>query len=179
MKIRKMIRVVSAMMAMLMLCTGVTAFAAYEEPAQPQDNGYYVWEVESVTDMGECYRGSKQLFAVSGEATRYGELFSVEYSETLEVEFSGTIEVSNLNLSAALGFSVTQGFSLSESITSAPLEEGQYVKAYYRPMAIKYKVVQKEYYVLHQEHMGSSGRTVTGYVYKPILPELSLEYYFD
>lgn len=177
MKIRKMIRVVSAMMAMLMLCTGVTAFAAYEEPAQPQDNGYYVWEVESVTDMGRCYRGSKTLFAVSGEATQYGELFSAEYSETLEVGFSGTISVSNGVLSAELGFNVSESRTFSESITSAPLEEGQYVRAYYRPQANKYKVVQNLYYVLHTSR--ALEKTVTGYVYEPLLPELSLEYCFD
>lgn len=171
---RTAIRSISCLLAVLLVSTGLLSFAAYGGEVTPKDNGYYVYEIESTSEMGVTYTSSKELIAISSPATRDGETFTASVSRELSVGISGNLQVGEGTVSAALGFDISETYSFSAQSTSAQLSIGEYVKAYARNQSVKYKVVQAKYYVLHGDRALESRETI--YVYKPIMPEISFVY---
>ena len=133
----------------------------------------YAWMVDSTSYQGTTVNGSSKVLLGTFIATRTGETFSATCSKTITYSFGGTVQASKSILSAALGFNVSSGVSLSITATSAPLTANHKVEAYYQYNYMKYQVTQSK----HWNIAGQPADTTICYVYKPILPLVSFKYY--
>ena len=173
--------------ALVVLSISGTAFAQ-ENAVQasgeitPKDNGYYTWRVKSCTNQGVTTLNAypEFLYSESGPATHSGETYTVTFTDGYSVSISGSVQVTYLELTAAVGTSVTGQVSVSVGNTSAPLNQGQCADAYVQPKFTKYKVVQERVYVLHPSdpNVAPTGEEKTCYVYVPAPPVITFRYHY-
>ncbi len=182
----------SFLLLMVLIISLSTAYGSEISPYSTPYDGQvdYSWRVASKNATGSTSRGHKRvLFYEGAPATRAGETDTCGTSVSYNVEASGTFEVSKNKVAASLGLSIGKSYQFEASKTSASLEKGEYVKAYYTKTWQQYTIKQE--YIKHttwysfDENGNPTGihssdevvKTATGYIYKPLLPKITLEYY--
>lgn len=182
--------------SLLLVLVLVLAFIpAQATEATPNSTPYdgqvdYYWRVASKSATGTTSRGTGRVFFYEGApATRTGETDTCGTSVSYSVEASGSFEISAGTVASSLGLSIGQSFTFEVSRTSAALEKGEYIKAYYtknwQTYTIKQERVKHTTWYSYDEDGNPTGihstdevvKTITGYIYKPLMPKITLEYY--
>ncbi|ACB86166.1 hypothetical protein [Natranaerobius thermophilus] len=160
----------------LMFGTGVVSAA--EDSVEP-DNYWHYWEIDDTNkNVGTTPIGEWEQVYEGEPADRDGEKQTAEASLTETAEVTGTIEVSSSSIAAAV--SVTEGgsYTVGGSTTSSPLDEGEYIKGYARPIASVHEVIQREYIRSDGQDIPTDN-TATAYVEEPTGVNIDIEYYDD
>lgn len=169
---KRISRILMLTVLTLFVFTGV-AFAD-EADAAPCSNGYYRWEVKSVTPTRSLVGDTVYSLGDLGRGYS-GETLTASVNTLKSSEVTGTINVSINALNAGLGFSINQTFNVSTSKTSKPLY-GDGVLATYKLNYTEYEVVQEQIYRI--DGYDTVVATKTCYVYKPLgTAQISFEYY--
>lgn len=159
MKQRNLILIAFTLCFMMLFST--TAFA--NEEITPYADGYYRWEVKSTSYVGDV-TGPEQYIGDLGRGSGSERVYA-EVKDSLTAEINGTLEVTKQELTAQLGFSVTQEFSISTGKYSEALN-GRGAKAYYKQNYARYKVVQEQIYRIDGYDTVVGTKTI--YVDKPL-----------
>lgn len=120
---------------------------ALADEIQPRTDGYYTaWEIDSVEKNAIEAIGTYELCYVGQPAQRAGEYSTASGSVTVTSGYSGSLKVGISELEAKIGYSTSQTITKTGSQNSAPLDVGEYVRAYVAPVMVYDKVMQHRYY---------------------------------
>lgn len=105
-------------------------------------------------------------------------------------KWGGTFEVNKNKVAKSFGLTIGASVEVSASKTSAPLAKGEYIKAYYRLNWKQWTVKQGKHCYVTRYSFDSNGNPTgiklvdegvvaraTGYLYRPIMPQIKLEYH--
>ncbi len=185
-------RVISLLLMFAFIAVGIPAQASgIDTRSTPVDGQVdYRWQVKSTVQTGTTSRGNGDvLFYVGAPAERDGETDTCGISVTCSVDVGGTWQVNKNNVAKSLGVTIGGSITLNASKTSASLRKGEYVQAYYRKTWSIYTVTQE--HIKHTTHYTYDEQgnptgiystdevigTAIGYIYKPIMPQITLRYY--
>lgn len=185
-------KLLTLMLAVSLALALVTAHASEASPYSTPHDGQvdYRWRVASKSPSGTTTRGtSSVLFYVGSPASRDGETDTCGTSASYNVEVSGTFQISAKSVASSLGLTIGKSYSFNASKTSAPLKKGEYVKAYYTKNWQRYTIKQERIkhttWYSYDDNGNPTGihskdevvGTAKGYIYKPIMPKITLKYY--
>ena len=151
----------------------------------------YKWRLESVSKTGTTTRGdSKHLFYVGYPAEHDGEQDVSATSVSFAVTKSGTFQFPIVKIKAMAGITVSIGSDMTLAVerSSRPLKKGEYIEAYYTRNWERWTAKQVKEKATTRYTFDSNGNptgiytdvevveTVYGYLYKPILPKVTLIY---
>lgn len=173
----------------LVLMTPSIAFAS-EAGVMGGDIGYE-WKERSRSST-TTHRGYGWSLCDPGSpATEAGETSTVTGAVSISASVGGTFKVPRNAILESLDVTLGVTFELSKSQTSRPLQKGEYVMGYVRPTWQQWTIYQ-DYYCYDTTVVGydengnailetetSIVDTATAYVYKPILPQIKLEYHMS
>lgn len=137
---------------------------------------YYTWKAVGSHKVGTETRGGWIHFYTGAPATKDGEKDVASCNVLINKELTGNLKVTYKQLESILGYSVEKKESFSISKVSAPLKKGQYVKAYYMKNYTKHKVTQRQYLTTNGQTYATSNYAYV-YSYKPLMPQIRLEYH--
>lgn len=149
----------------------------------------YTWReasrVESTTNRGSTY----SVFYTGEAAERDGETDTCSITASGNVEVSGVFNISRSKVLSDIGVTLGASISVEASKTSSPLQVGEYVVASWRMNWKQWKVNQERIKATTVYTFDDDGNptgiqlkeevvdTAVGYVYKPIMPQIRLQYY--
>ncbi len=148
----------------------------------------YEWkyETELIDDSVEV--GKETLISVGNPARKKGETIFASTSVTMTISTSGSFSFGIDDMVAAeLGLEIGGSSTLTNGATSAPLDKGEYARAYYQKVQAKYKVTQKQYKVIERLKPNGydyyppekvyTGKKKIGYIYVPLQPKIIFKYF--
>lgn len=162
--------------------------SAYSVP--PDGAKSYKWIVDSTTTSTTNRGSSYSLFYVGEPAGKNGETDSCSITVGGSIQVGGTFEVNKNKVAKSFGLTIGASVEVSASKTSAPLAKGEYIKAYYRLNWKQWTVKQGKHCYVTRYSFDSNGNPTgiklvdegvvaraTGYLYRPIMPQIKLEYH--
>ncbi|MDI6705263.1 MAG: hypothetical protein HPY74_15870 [Firmicutes bacterium] len=151
---------------------------AVETNDEVTPKGY--WEYWKIDDKKKNYDeepiGNWELVYVGTPAKKPGETDTVTASLTRSAEVTGSIQVPVKQIAASVNVTLGVGYTVGGSRTSAPLDVGEYVKGYARPVASIHRVTQRKYIHMDGEDIPTS-EIAYAYVKEPTAVTIRIEYY--
>lgn len=138
---------------------------------------YFVWRIyDALQDYTTSY-GSYVFFYEGSPAEASGEVDTVNSEKSVVHTFSGTIAAGlRHDIEIELGYQFEKAVALSASKQSRTLNEGEYVRGYWRPIYSQSRVIQREYHHLDGYEV-PTGNTKACYGKEAVGIGLRLEYY--
>ena len=149
----------------------------------------YAWReasrVESTTNRGSTY----SIFYIGEVAGRDGETDSCTITASANVEVAGVFNIPRNKVLSEIGVTLGASIGVEATKTSAPLKIGEYIIASWRMNWKQWKVNQERIKFTAVYTFDDNGNptgihldeevvdTAVGYVYKPIMPQIRLQYY--
>lgn len=149
--------------------------------AKPADG--YTWTIKpnDIKLIGDKTLGNWIHIYTGHPASRQGEYDTITKDVGYSHTFSGSFAASLLKqlAQASLGYSFGTSVSFSIAKNSAPLKEGEYVKAYYIKNYDVSEITQRELYFNSNNRpvYTETGKTQKVTAYKAIFPKFKFEYY--
>lgn len=138
---------------------------------------YYVWRIDEVLQDYTTSYDPYEFFYEGAPAESSGEVDTITIDREVSHTFSGSIAAGlKRSIEIELGYVFDDSVTLSASKQSRTLNEGEYVRGYWRPIYSQSKVVQGEYHHLDGYEI-PTGVTKTCYGKEAKGIGLKLEYY--
>lgn len=173
---KKLVAVLMSTMLLMMFTMG--SFADVKDMDMGTRGTYWeYWEVEKVYKNDDVEPiGSWELCFVGEPAKRDGETQTASASLSVDASLGGSVKVPVKVIEANIDFSIGGSYSVGGYTTSSPLNKGDYIKGYARPVANVDKLIQRKYIHMDGQNI-KTNTTATAYAYKPTAVNVDIEYF--
>lgn len=164
-KIRRIILMVASVTLMMAFSVEIIA-ADQGGNIQPQDNGYYTWEITDYELVGTTTLGADYEYYSTSEPAEAGErrIMTVAYSE--KATANAELELTVRDAVLSIGLTYETSYSISDSVLSRALSDGERVSSFTVTRYTIYRVKQEYGYKLHNDFY-SNGTVKYALVYVP------------
>ncbi|MCY6356182.1 hypothetical protein [Clostridium sp. ZS2-4] len=149
--------------------------------SRPADGYTWTMKPNDIKLIGDKTLGNWVHIYTGHPASRQGEYDTISkeigYSHTFSGSFTASFLKQLAQVSLGYSFGTSESFSIAKN--SAPLKEGEYVKAYYIKNYDVSEITQRELYFNSNNRpvYKETGKTQKVTAYKAIFPKLKFEYY--
>lgn len=187
---RNMRKVICIIMMLIVISTTALADMQNDVRSTPLPGEVtYTWReasrIETTSNRGSTYK----VFYTGEVAERDGETDTCSITASGNVEATGVFNISKSKVLSEIGVTLGASISVEASKTSAPLKKGEFVVASWRMNWKQWKINQERVKLTAVYTFDGDGNptgirldeevvdTAVGYVYKPIMPQIRLQYY--